>query len=212
MPLLWPVAIQHRRESPPGLSPTPLFLGILPLHLLTFSTMFFPFITARKTRHALSNRIVSRPPNPDDIATIVLKICAPELALTLPRLFLSTFAFPRPWKNAVIFPHPNYKDASGFHNCRSVTLACLISKFSDQLHPFPESKVCIRDWQCGSRWRCPTGHLLAVISHSLTGASNKDEKFICSRWTSLKPSIESDAKICYRNDLRLVSNGPSYRG
>ena len=87
--------------------------------------------STRKVHQTLLQLDTSKSKGPDGIPAIVLKTCAPELALILKKLFQLSYTlgtFPTSWKQAHVFPIPKKGDKSNPLNYRPIAITSLISK------------------------------------------------------------------------------------
>ena len=104
-----------------------------------FQALFYPTSTITMSPITFSTRKIvkvlqlntSKSSGPDGIPAIVLKSCAPELALVLNKLFQLSYnlgVFPSSWKLSHVFPIPQKGDKSDPSNYRPVAISSLISK------------------------------------------------------------------------------------
>ncbi|KAA5655210.1 reverse transcriptase family protein, partial [Pseudomonas aeruginosa] len=110
---------------------------------------------------------------PDGISPIVLKVCAPELAPALTRLFRHSYVLgvvPHSWKTALVHPIPKKGDRSVPSNYRPIAITSLLSKIMEsiinrQLMGYLEEHQLISDRQYGFRKGRSAGDLLALLTH-----------------------------------------------
>ena len=153
-------------ESQPPLYPTST-LTMPPLKFFT-----------RKARKTLLQLNTSISKGPDGIPAIILKICAPELAPDLNKLFQLSYSvsiFSSSWKLAHVFLIPNKGDKSDHSNYRPIANTSLISKtmetiITKQLLAFLETNNLLSDHQYSLRQARSTGVLLAYAVHTWSSA------------------------------------------
>ena len=135
---------------------------IVPISIILFQSIIILFMSpikfsTRKVRQTLLQLDTSKSKGPDGIPAIVLKICAPELAPILNKLFQISYTlgtFPTSWKQAHVFPIPKKGDKSNPLNYRPIAITSLISKtmetiITKQLLTFLETNNLLSDHQYG---------------------------------------------------------------
>ena len=150
--------------------------------------------------------ITSKSKDPDGIPAIVLKTCAPELALILNRLFQLSYTlgtFPTSWKQAHIFPIPKKGDKSYPINYRPIAITSLISKtmetiITKQLLTLLETNNLLSDQQYGIRKARSTVDLLAYAVHVWSSARES-----CSESRVISLDISKAFDRVWHKDLLL---------
>ena len=119
--------------------------GVQPHHFPPSKFTMSPIkFSTRKVRQTLLQLDTSKSKGPDGIPAIVLKTCAPELALILNKLFQLSYSlgtFPTSWKQAHVFPIPKKGDKSNPLNYRPIAITSLIKLGKDNLVSFNQSKT-----------------------------------------------------------------------
>ena len=137
----------------------------------------FKFFT-RSVRQELCHLEADKAVGPDGIPAIVLKMCAPELAPILSRLYnlsLTSGVCPASWKTAHVFPIPKKGDRSNPSNYRPIAITSILCKVMEslinkKLLHFFESSSSLSDHQYGFRKARSTGDLLAYVTHIWSSA------------------------------------------
>ena len=114
----------------------------------------------------------------DGIPAIVLRLCPPELALLLNKLFKHSYnldIFPSSWKPVRVFLIPIKGNKSYPSNYHPIAITSLISKtmetiITKKLLAFLEANSLLSDHQYGFRQDRSTGDLLAYAIHSWSSA------------------------------------------
>lgn len=125
---------------------------------------------------ALRSPNICKPFGPDDIPTMVIKMCPSVVALLTPPLppFLVKLTL---WNYAVIFHVPRRSGPFNLNNCRPIYLISDILKaFENVIFDQPCSfRGLLGDRKYGSQPRHPAGELTALVSHSWSAASENHE-------------------------------------
>ncbi|XP_063540969.1 uncharacterized protein LOC134749894 [Cydia strobilella] len=124
-------------------------------------------------RKALLSLVTHKSSGPDGIPAVVLKMCAPELAPVLTRLFRLSYSsgvVPTSWKSALVHPIPKKGDRSNPSNYRPIAITSLFSKIMEsiincQLLRYLEDHQLLSDRQYGFRRGRSAGDLLVYLTH-----------------------------------------------
>jgi len=185
-------------------------------------------LSTRKVRKVLFQLNTSKSSRPDGIPPIVLKSCAPELALfsTSFSNFPTILVFSFPLGNSTTFSlSPKRGDKSDPSNYRPIAITSLISKtmetiITKQLLAFLETNNLLSVHQYGFRQARSTGDLLTYAVHAWFSAL---ESYGGSRVISLDISKAFDriwhkgllAKLpmfgLYHTFIKWISSFPSHR-
>ncbi|XP_063545771.1 uncharacterized protein LOC134753763 [Cydia strobilella] len=160
-------------------------------------------------RKALLSLDTHKSSGPDGIPAVVLKMCAPELAPVLTRLFRLSYSsgvVPTSWKSALVHPIPKKGDRSNPSNYRPIAITSLFSKTMEsiincQLLRYLEDHQLLSDRQYGFR-RGRSTPLTAAASIGILGVDISSE-------VQFRGHLEGKAKLASKK-LGVLNRSRQY--